>query len=72
MTRDFDKEPYTKCEQRVADWLVKKTGAGGGDDPIGFLIASHEMLATQRNRLVKLLDEIYQQGQKVKREYGIL
>jgi mevalonate kinase len=72
MTRDIDKEPYTESEQRVANWLAKKTGAGGGDDPIGFLIASHEMVVSQRNALVKLLEDIHKQGQKVKREMGIV
>jgi mevalonate kinase len=72
MTRDIDKEPYNESEQRVANWLAKKTGAGGGDDPIGFLIASHEMVVSQRNALVKLLEDIHKQGQKVKREMGIV
>lgn len=50
--RDFDSNPYSPDEQRVALWLADKTGAGGGDDPIGFMIASHEALAAQgaRNR----------------------
>jgi len=45
--RDIEKNPYTKDEARVAKWLGDKTGIGGGDDPIGFLIASHEELALQ-------------------------
>lgn len=45
--RDFDTRPYSPDEQRVARWLADKTGAGGGDDPIGFLIASHEALAAR-------------------------
>ena len=38
--------PYTKDEQRVADWLVARSGntVGAGDDPIGFLLASYEMM----------------------------
>jgi hypothetical protein len=45
--RDIEKNPYTPDEQRVVDYLVKITGGsiGGGDDPIGFLIASHANLA---------------------------
>ena len=42
MARDFDQDPYDRSEHRVASWLAK-TGVGGGDDPIGFLIASHEI-----------------------------
>jgi len=42
ITRDFEKEPYSKDEERVAKWLSDK-GLGGGDDPIGFIITSYEM-----------------------------
>jgi hypothetical protein len=38
--RDFDRLPYTRQEQRVAEYL-SSLGIGGGDDPVGFLIASH-------------------------------
>ena len=38
--RDFDASPYERQEQRVAEYL-SSLGIGGGDDPIGFLIASH-------------------------------
>ena len=48
MARDLDTQPYTTDEQRVVDYLVKLTGIGAGDDPIGFLIASH---ATLRSKL---------------------
>jgi hypothetical protein len=36
---------------RVAKWIDSKAGIGGGDDPIGFLLASHEMLARERKDL---------------------
>lgn len=51
MTRDFDANPYSPDEARVAKWIADLTGAGGGDDPIGFLIASHELMALHRERL---------------------
>lgn len=37
--RDIEAKPYTPDEQRVAEWFAEK-GVGGGDDPIGFLMAS--------------------------------
>ena len=44
--RDLDTHPYTKDEQRVANWLAERSGGniGGGDDPIGFLLASYAYL----------------------------
>jgi len=42
MARDFEVEPYDRSEARVAEWL-SKGGVGGGDAPIGFLSASHEI-----------------------------
>lgn len=52
MTRDLDKNPYSPDEQRVADWLCKRSGEniGGGDDPIGFLMVSYEyVMASNAN-----------------------
>lgn len=46
--RDLDKDPYSKDEARVAEFLCE-SGAGGGDDPIGFIIASHRYMAMERN-----------------------
>lgn len=40
-SRDIEIDPYSPDEQRVADWLMT-VGIGGGDDPIGFLLASYE------------------------------
>lgn len=53
--RDLDKHPYSPDEKRVAQWFFDK-GVGGGDDPIGYMIASHETLAAERNALRKQLD----------------
>ncbi len=39
--RDFEKNPYTKEEQRIATFLNDLIGIGGGDDPIGFMLASY-------------------------------
>lgn len=39
--RDIDKNPYSPDEARVAKWFCDR-GIGGGDDPIGALIALHE------------------------------
>ncbi len=41
--RDFEKNPYSKDELRVVEY-INKYGIGGGDDPIGFLIASYQYL----------------------------
>ena len=56
MERDFDKNPYTPDEARVVAFLSDR-GVGGGDDPIGFLLASYEMVIIQRNALEFLLKE---------------
>lgn len=45
--RDIVKEPYTKEEARVAEYICEY-GIGGGDDPIGWLIASHRLIAAER------------------------
>jgi hypothetical protein len=37
---------YEAAEARVAKWFSDK-GIGGGDDPVGSLIASHEALAAE-------------------------
>jgi hypothetical protein len=46
MERDFETNPYSPDEERVADYLIEITAGaiGAGDDPIGFLIASHASL----------------------------
>jgi len=54
MMRDFDKNPYTPCEKRIAEFFSEK-GIGGGDDPVGFIIASHQALADDRRELRALV-----------------
>lgn len=45
MERDFEKQPYDAQEKRVCEYLQSITDAAGcGDDPVGFLIASHNLL----------------------------
>ncbi len=51
MARDFDKHPYSPDEERVVAFFAEK-GIGGGDDPIGFLLTSHEYFIDQRNALL--------------------
>lgn len=47
--RDFDKNPYSKEEGRVVAYLqLIAPDVGGGDDPIGFLLASHNYLIRER------------------------
>lgn len=48
--RDLDKNPYSEAEQRVAQFFFDR-GLGGGDDPIGAILASHQALADDRNEL---------------------
>jgi hypothetical protein len=48
--RNIDKEPYSKDEARVARFFYER-GTGGGDDPIGALIASHEYLIAERKSM---------------------
>jgi hypothetical protein len=46
--RDMEKNPYSADEKRVAEYVVKLTGVGAGNDPIGFLMASHAALVEDR------------------------
>lgn len=55
--RDLDKNPYSPDERRVATFLADLTGIGGGDDPIGFIMASHAELARQRNLMRAALEQ---------------
>lgn len=61
MSRDFDKNPYGLEEGRICDYIQKITKGqiGCGDDPIGFLIASHGSIginaARQREALQAVL-----------------
>lgn len=56
MNRDFDKNPYSPDEERVAKWLDDKAGVGGGEDPIGFLIASYAYIMHMNKELQRELD----------------
>ncbi len=51
--RDFEKHPYTPNELRFVEYLLELTNGsiGAGDDPIGFLIASHNALVHERSLL---------------------
>lgn len=55
--RDFEKNPYTKDEKRVAKFFSDK-GLGGGDDPIGFILSSYEYIIQERNELRKEIQEL--------------
>lgn len=48
MPRDMRKKPYSKDEARVAAYFFAR-GTGGGDDPIGSILASHSFAIEQRN-----------------------
>lgn len=48
MDRDLSVKPYTYEEARIAKYLFQLTGIGAGDDPVGFLIASHAALVEDR------------------------
>lgn len=47
--RDPDMDPYRPDERRVVEYLLEiAPDIGAGDDPIGFLIASHRVLSARR------------------------
>ena len=52
-----DADSYDASETRVASWLSEK-GVGGGSDPIGFMIASQEHMATEIKRLKADLNDL--------------
>jgi hypothetical protein len=53
--RDMELDPYSPEESRVAKYLSELCDglAGGGDDPIGALIAMHNSLAHDAKRRVE-------------------
>jgi hypothetical protein len=59
MDRDFDKDPYRPDEERVCKYLQEKFDhqIGCGDDPIGFLIASHDYLTIGLQELLVTAEE---------------
>lgn len=57
--RDFDKQPYDRSEKRVAAFFGE-LGIGGGDDPVGALLASHRHLAREARVLresIKIIND---------------
>lgn len=54
--RDDKKHAYTPDQQRVADYIAERSGGniGGGDDPIGFVLASYEYLDATLKRLTEM------------------
>lgn len=56
--------PYSPDEQRVCDYLQEVTDGsiGCGDDPIGFLIASHAAVVRELRKLVEYVAKL--QGKK--------
>ena len=54
-----DLEPraaYSANERRIVDYLMSKApDIGGGDDPVGFLIAAHASLIAENRELLALL-----------------
>lgn len=60
MERDFEANPYTPHEQRVVKYLDEEIpgGMGGGDDPVEFLIASHESLRRRIEYLQAYINRI--------------
>lgn len=54
--RNFDTHPYSLDERRVVAWIQKRApDIGGGDDPIGFLLVSYELLHMEHAELCKKL-----------------
>lgn len=43
--------PYDASEARVAKWIDDRTGIGGGDDPIGFILASYDLKIAEMNEM---------------------
>lgn len=49
--RDIETAPYDRQEQRVCAYLQSVASSlGCGDDPIGFLIASHNFIMNQQKK----------------------
>lgn len=55
--RNMDEKPYTPDESRVAEFIWDR-GLGGGDDPIGFILASYAYLAADRSDLRRVNDSL--------------
>jgi hypothetical protein len=46
--RDIEKQPYSPDEARIAAFFCDR-GIGGGDDPIGAILAGYAYLVAERN-----------------------
>ncbi len=57
---------YSLDQQRVADFLFER-GMGGGDDPIGFILASYEFLVMQRRELIGDLEKLAERADEIQR-----
>lgn len=55
--RNLDESPYSPEEARVAAFFAER-GAGGGDDPVGSLLAGHAYVLAYRKRLRAALKTI--------------
>lgn len=55
-------KPYTPDQARVAAWLEHRTHGtvGAGEDPIGFVLASYELIHDQLKELQSLKDHCAQ------------
>ena len=61
MTDSERTEPYSKDEQRVIDWLRSKVpDIGAGEDPIGFLMASYDLIQFDKKYLRWVLGAVWQ------------
>lgn len=63
--------PYTAEENRVCDYLQKiNPDIGCGNDPIGFLIASHSALRQQLAIAARELEDTRRELKKYKKAYS--
>ncbi len=49
--RNIERVPYSRQEKRVVEYLNASADLGGGDDPVGFLIACHAWLRSEVKQL---------------------
>lgn len=56
MDRDISINPYSVDEQRVVDYIMSASGLGAGDDPIGFLLASHASIVEELSYIRGLME----------------
>lgn len=66
MPQDHDIK-YDASQRRVAQWIMDRTGIGGGDDPVGFLLSSYDLKIAHMEQLrlrVAALEAIVNQSRK--------